>query len=171
PLRANLMSSHAEAVSLLEKDLATLSDWDVAARVRERPGRHLVAWMASHCPTRSRREEYITLLQRYIPVHSYGRCGNLTCIRGSSLGGRCWQETLQYNYSFYLAFENSLCDHYITEKLYNPLVFHIVPVVWGGADYSQYLPPHSYIDARQYSPYELATLLMRLHTHPEEYAR
>lgn len=63
---------------------------------------------------------------------SYGKCGNLTCVRGSPLGGQCWKETLQYNYSFYLAFENSFCDDYITEKLYNPLVYYMVPVVWGG---------------------------------------
>ena len=36
------------------------------------------------------------------------------------------------NYYFYLAFENSLCDEYITEKFFRTLKFNTVPVVMGG---------------------------------------
>ena len=35
----------------------------------------------------------------------------------------------------------------------------MVPVVYGGADYSQYAPPHSYIDARKFKPKQLAAYL------------
>ena len=34
-------------------------------------------------------------------------------------------------YKFYFAFENSLCDDYITEKFFNMLKHNIVPVVLG----------------------------------------
>ena len=37
---------------------------------------------------------------------------------------------------FYLAFENSFCDHYVTEKMWRWLKKDIVPVVMGKADYS-----------------------------------
>ena len=36
------------------------------------------------------------------------------------------------NYYFYLAFENSLCDEYITEKFFRTLNYNTVPVVMGG---------------------------------------
>ena len=39
------------------------------------------------------------------------------------------------NYYFYLAFENSLCDEYITEKFFRTLNYNTVPVVMGGPRY------------------------------------
>jgi len=38
-------------------------------------------------------------------------------------------------YKFYLAFENSLCTDYITEKFYQTLNRDIIPVVMGGGQY------------------------------------
>ena len=38
----------------------------------------------------------------------------------------------------------------------------MVPVVYGGANYSLLAPPHSYIDALDYSPQELADYLIKL---------
>ena len=73
-------------------------------------------------------------------------------------------QMVERNYKFYLSFENSHCDEYITEKLYNVMSMDIVPVVMGGANYSHALPPHSYIDASDFeNPRELAAYLMKLH--------
>ena len=58
---------------------------------------------------------------------------------------------LERDYKFYLAFENSICRDYATEKFYNPLFFSTVPIVYGGADYDRFAPPHSYIDVRNFS--------------------
>ena len=56
---------------------------------------------------------------------------------------------LERDYKFYLAFENSKCLDYVTEKFYNALLFSIVPVVYGGADYNAIgAPKNSYIDVR-----------------------
>ena len=38
----------------------------------------------------------------------------------------------------------------------------MIPVVYGGADYSSIAPPHSYIDARLFEPQELANYLSML---------
>ncbi|KAH8329920.1 hypothetical protein KR067_007643, partial [Drosophila pandora] len=104
------------------------------------------AWFVSHCETLSGREVLAEKLKEYFTVDIYGKCGTLSCARGDPY---C-DEMLDTDYLFYLAFENSICDDYVTEKLYSALRRNIIPVVFGGADYSRILPPHSYIDANQF---------------------
>ena len=49
---------------------------------------------------------------------------------------------------------------YVTEKFYRALTSGVVPIVYGGADYSQYAPPHSYISVADFaSPKDLADYL------------
>ena len=70
---------------------------------------------------------------------------------------------LEEKYKFYLSFENSICEDYITEKVWNILKLDIVPVVLGGADYASLLPPHSYIDVANFtSPKALAAYLKQV---------
>lgn len=70
------------------------------------------------------------------------------------------------NYLFYLAFENSNCDEYITEKLWwNAYQKNSIPVVMGStqATYKKLLPPDSYINIDDYaSPQVLANYLLWL---------
>ena len=54
-------------------------------------------------------------LSRYISVDIYGACGRKKCPRSSS--SRCF-DMLNKDYKFYLAFENSNCRDYITEKFF-----------------------------------------------------
>ncbi|XP_047494311.1 alpha-(1,3)-fucosyltransferase fut-1-like isoform X3 [Penaeus chinensis] len=82
-------------------------------------------------------------LQKHVTVDIYGACGTLTCIRGQS---DCYA-MLEKKYYFYLALENSLCEDYITEKLYYTLRNYVVPVVWGLGNYTRNAPPHSVINA------------------------
>ncbi|XP_069162670.1 alpha-(1,3)-fucosyltransferase C [Procambarus clarkii] len=174
PLRPNRMRDHATAVAGVKEALkrgASLEEVLGSSWLSLVNKPRVVAWMSGHCHTRSRREQYVAELKKYLPVDTYGQCGSLVCGPKSVLGGKCWEQVLQPNYSFYLSMENAFCDDYITEKLYNPLVHNIVPVVWGGADYRRYLPPHSYIDARHYHPKQLAGLLLRLHQDPVAYGR
>ena len=117
----------------------------------------LVAWMVSECARPSKRDEYVKLLQRFIPVDIYGKCGNMTCL--PRLSKKC-DQLLNKTYKFYLAFENNLCPEYITEKVYRRLREDVVPIVLGSAEYEKYLPAHSYISIRDFSsPRELAKYL------------
>ncbi|KAG0725399.1 Alpha-(1,3)-fucosyltransferase C [Chionoecetes opilio] len=63
-----------------------------------------------------------------------------------SIHGEC-MEMVGKTYKFYLAFENSLCRDYVTEKFFGSLWANVVPVVYGKGNYSAIAPPHSYIDA------------------------
>lgn len=124
----------------------------------------MVAWYVSHCFTQSRREKYVSLLRQYIPVDIYGGCYTLRCDLNhtSFLSTENCYNKLDQDYKFYLAFENSFCKDYVTEKFFDILQRRIIPIVMGGANYSAIAPPHSYIDAVQYSPRELAAYLKLL---------
>lgn len=130
----------------------------------------MAAWFVGHCVTTGRREDYISELQRYnITVDIYGGCGTLKC--GPPRSWKCYEEAAR-QYKFYLSFENMLCLDYVTEKFTRVLATNIVPVVFGGADYSHYGPPGSYINALQFdSPKALAEYLIYLDKNPKEYNR
>nr|CAH0110643.1 unnamed protein product [Daphnia galeata] len=132
---------------------------------------HVVAWMASHCETPSLRETYVRQLGKFIPVDIYGGCGNFRCSRNNShwlSDPKCY-DMIELKYKFYLSFENSICDDYVTEKFFEILNYDIVPVVYGGANYSQIAPPHSYIDALKFTPETLAKYLKLLDDNDELY--
>ncbi|XP_066953062.1 alpha-(1,3)-fucosyltransferase C-like [Macrobrachium rosenbergii] len=126
----------------------------------------LAAWFVTNCKAASKRQQFVKELQKFMPVDVYGPCGPLKC----DCGGECalkqpdyCYEMLQRDYKFYMAFENSLCKDYVTEKLFNTLRYNVIPVVYGLANYSHVAPPHSYIDAFDFgSAKELADYLLKL---------
>ena len=74
-----------------------------------------VAWFVSNCGGRNNRRGYADELAKYISVDVYGACGKHKCPRHSA--EKCF-EMLNNDYKFYLAFENSNCRDYITEKFF-----------------------------------------------------
>lgn len=106
-----------------------------------------VAWFASNCHTASRREDLVSQLAKYIPVHVFGSCGSYSC----PYGNESCNQMLENNYSFYLAFENSLCRDYVTEKTFRTMSYNVIPVVMSSFDNYSILPNGSYIDANKFS--------------------
>ncbi|CAH1785021.1 unnamed protein product [Owenia fusiformis] len=117
----------------------------------------------SNCFSRNNRLGYIHDLQRYINVDVYGQCGDLSC---SKLRENECSELLEKHYKFYLAFENSNCQQYITEKFFeNALRNHVIPVVMGGRrdNYVQMAPPNSFIHVKDFkNPESLAKYLIKI---------
>ncbi|KAI4501569.1 hypothetical protein M0802_003446 [Mischocyttarus mexicanus] len=126
-----------------------------------------IAWLVSNCPAKSGRWQYVKKLSQYINVDIYGQCGDSkTC----PFSRDCFHDLFEPQYFFYLSFENSLCQDYVTEKLYKALRYNIVPIVYGGANYSRFAPPNSYINALDYdSPEKLAEYLKQLIANQNEY--
>ena len=115
-----------------------------------------VAWLVSHCHTHSQREHYVEKLSKYIHVDIIGHCRNNSYCPSEE---KC-SEYIQEEYMFYLSFENSVCNDYVTEKFWNYLQGKLVPIVLGGADYAKIAPPHSFINALDYlDPKDLAEYL------------
>ncbi|XP_014468184.1 PREDICTED: alpha-(1,3)-fucosyltransferase C-like isoform X2 [Dinoponera quadriceps] len=118
-----------------------------------------VIWFVSNCNAKSGRLKYVEELEKHIGVDIYGKCGSHSCSKNQD----CFRDVVEPNYFFYLSFENSFCNDYVTEKLMNPLRYNVVPVVYGGANYSRFAPPNSYVNALDFeSPKELAAYLKYL---------
>ncbi|XP_017762673.1 PREDICTED: glycoprotein 3-alpha-L-fucosyltransferase A isoform X2 [Eufriesea mexicana] len=129
-----------------------------------------VAWFVSNCHPRNQRMHYAKELSKYIQVDIYGTCGSLRCPRSQSQA--CF-DMLDEDYKFYLAFENSNCKDYITEKFFvNGLGHNVLPIVMGAhpTDYARSAPYRSYIHVDEFeSPKELAEYLHRLDRNDELY--
>ncbi|CAI2723622.1 unnamed protein product [Schistosoma spindalis] len=103
----------------------------------------MIAWFVSNCDG-GPRMSYTKELMKYIKVDIYGACGDLMCGRYDS---KCF-ELLKNDYKFYLSFENSICQDYITEKFFlNALKNNVVPIVMGASksEYIRSAPSNSFI--------------------------
>lgn len=84
----------------------------------------------------------------------------MSCPR--SQGEKC-DHLLDSDYKFYLAFENSNCKSYITEKFFfTGLMRNVLPIAMGASpeDYERYAPMRSYIHVDDFeSPKKLAEYL------------
>ncbi|KAK3742642.1 hypothetical protein RRG08_025588 [Elysia crispata] len=137
---------------------------------------HDVAWFVSQCDRPSRRMEYVKRMRTQVGVHIYGLCGNFTCGSSGYHMGNKREECLNLlsrNYKFYLAFENSFCKDYVTEKFFN--LFNdvdTIPVVRGGFQYHKFFPAGIYIDAADFpSPESLGAYLRELARDEQRYVR
>ncbi|XP_066258422.1 glycoprotein 3-alpha-L-fucosyltransferase A-like isoform X2 [Euwallacea similis] len=124
----------------------------------------LVAILGSNCGGINHRWDYVRELQKYIDVDIYGRCGEkLRQKCPGHFGNDC---NAISNYLFYLAFENSNCNEYITEKLWwNAFHKNSIPIVMGSSPqtYKILLPPGSYINIDAFAkPKTLADYLLSL---------
>jgi hypothetical protein len=88
-----------------------------------------VALISNSWSDNSKRMEFINQLREHIVVDVYGSCGNKKC-PNSTIKNLC-KELIANEYKFYFAFENSLCNDYITEKFFATLKYNIVPIVLG----------------------------------------
>uniref|UniRef100_A0A2H1WPY7 Fucosyltransferase n=1 Tax=Spodoptera frugiperda TaxID=7108 RepID=A0A2H1WPY7_SPOFR len=131
------------------------------------------AWFVSNCNTISEREEYVNVLQTYLgdfnlKIDVYGACGTFQCPK--EIMNKCLDE-VEKKYYFFLAFENAISEDYVTEKVLLALNHYAVPIVYGGADYSRFLPPGSYLNAKQLGPYNLAKEMFDIIENREIYYR
>lgn len=98
------------------------------------------AWLVSHCDTPSQREMFVQKLiketSKYqLKIDIFGWCGDLKCPKDRM--EECYA-LIESDYYFYLSFENSFCEDYVTEKLLTALKHYAIPIVYGGANYTRY---------------------------------
>ena len=108
----------------------------------------LVVWTVSNCA--GKRFSYVNKLKQFVKVDIFGGCGSNNCPHRAGLPTEDCSKLLR-SYKFQLAFENTECLDYVTEKYWgSPLENGIVPIVMGGADYKEIAIPGSYINVLDY---------------------
>jgi len=122
---------------------------------------------------------------KYIQIDIYGNCGSyfknskpIPCSNDDTFQ-TCFSQLIN-SYRFYLAFENSLCDDYITEKYWkfysSSMIFNIniVNVVRGAKrnQYEKLTISNSFIFADDFeTPKLLADYLVKLISNPNMYMK
>eukprot|EP00727_Mastigamoeba_balamuthi_P009623 m51a1_g5283 hypothetical protein (400) ;mRNA; r:178215-179788 len=102
-----------------------------------------IVWVAMNCAASNRRQEFIKELMRHVRIDSFGSCLRNAQWNHRQLGRggnfTAFKEFLR-GYKFYLAFENSDCDDYVTEKYWRALEMGNVPIVLGAPNIDKYAP-------------------------------
>ncbi|TRY84238.1 hypothetical protein DNTS_028932, partial [Danionella cerebrum] len=136
-----------------------------------------VLYVQSDCNPPSDRDVYIQEIMKHIQVDSYGQCLHnkdlAPHLRDSNAMDDQGFYQLIAQYKFMLAFENAVCEDYITEKLWRALKLGVVPVYYGAPNIHKWLPDiHSAIvvDPSE-PPRKLADYLKRLDEDDEEYLK
>ena len=105
------------------------------------------AWLVSKCDVPSLRDKFVKKLKKHgLHVDKYGRCGKRLITDP--------EEMISGEYKFYLSFENSMCEDYVTEKFFKYFRYDTILVVRGGADYKKLLPKHTFIDTADFKSFE-----------------
>ena len=129
-------------------------------------------WIVSHCETYSRREDYVAILKQYISVDILGACGKKWHCGQRNIHDNCF-DALNTTYRYYLAFENSICQEYITEKFFENYKYNVIQVV--RADKSSKLTidisSKAYVNTNDFqNAHQLGKYLKNLSANPEMYA-
>jgi len=118
----------------------------------------------------SGRAGLLEALMREMPIDSYGKIHRNRSEAIERTGEA--KRALISRYKFTLAFENSICKDYVTEKFFDPLRAGSVPVYLGAPNVEEFAPgDNCYIDATRFdSPRALAQLLQTLAADDNAYA-
>lgn len=132
----------------------------------------LVCWISSNSISGTGaniRLKYYNELCKYVRVTVYGKAFS----GAMPLKNEDYYSTIG-SCKFYLAFENSIHDDYITEKLNGPMVAGTVPIVLGASreNYEQFVPADSFIHVDDFTePKALAKYLLELDQNHDMYIR
>ncbi len=101
------------------------------------------AWVAQNCRSSNHREQFVeAVMGAGVRVDSFGGClHNKDFPAGYQDTHESFIKLLS-KYKFYLSFENSLCRHYYTEKLFRSLEIGVIPILLNHPADSEYLLPH-----------------------------
>ncbi|OWF36759.1 Glycoprotein 3-alpha-L-fucosyltransferase A [Mizuhopecten yessoensis] len=134
---ATVLATYGEAVPLSKKERATFQSKNYSKNRTK-----MAASVIGNCYDDGKRYRIIHELSNYIHIDQYGKCGILSCPVSNS------KVCKSSDYRFRLAFENSNCRDYVSEKFWNALAEEVIPVVnWHYSNQRPpFVPPKSYIN-------------------------
>ena len=137
-----------------------------------------ILYVQTHCNVPSDRDRYVKELMKHIDVDSYGKCVNNKQLPANLQDPVESMDATEFydfiaRYKFHLAFENGICEDYITEKLIRPLHVGSIPIYRGSSSANDWMPNnHSIILVDDFdSPKKLAAFIKRLDENDDEYLK
>ncbi|EGT60447.1 hypothetical protein CAEBREN_09293 [Caenorhabditis brenneri] len=126
--------------------------------------------LISNCHTTSKRELALLALQKHINITIGGKCATDDRLKSICPPGvECLDVFEQY--PFYIAIENTVCNDYVTEKIWSRISVPSIPIVMRRRVYKNILPPKSFIAMDDYrNPIEMANHLRALEANATAYA-
>lgn len=136
-----------------------------------------IVYIQTGCDPPSDRDVYVEELMKYIKIDSYGKCLHNKDLPTKYVDPMTMDEKgfhdILAQYKFTLSMENAICEDYITEKLWRPLVLGSVPIYHGSPSVNDWMPNSKSIilidDFK--SPKELAEYINWLDDNDEEYLK
>lgn len=142
-------------------------DWEAIGASKTR----FCALLSSYVDrTVAKRAEFFRVLNRKRRVHSSGRGLNNTGFLAAP--GHSAKLSFLRPYRFTIAFENKERLGWTTEKMYDPLAVHTIPIFWGDQQTTRYFNPEAFIHAHNFrSLGELAEYVCHVDETPELYMK
>ncbi len=144
----------------------------IALNITPEQKKNKICMLISSRVNQSRREEYVAELMQYVDIDSYGWLYKNSSMEGEDKG---WESkiALYGQYKFVIAFENSILEDYVTEKLYDPLLAGSVPIYMGAPNVHEFTPASDCLINTDYftSPKELASYLKQCYEDDTEYMK
>lgn len=129
----------------------------------------IAAWIMNECPKRGqtpKNMELIRALQAHLRIDIAGPCGNLKCYSQEHCLGK-----IEKTYKFLVHIEDFFSPNYVSSDTYFIMRYNVVPIIFGAAKYSRFLPKESFISANSFaSADKLGELVHRLDSNIIEYA-
>ncbi|XP_017484488.1 PREDICTED: alpha-(1,3)-fucosyltransferase B isoform X1 [Rhagoletis zephyria] len=136
-------------------------------------------FLQSDCLTMSARTDYVVELMKYLSIDSYG-----DCLKNREIPESLQTDFLNHLYSnsikrfigqykFMISIENGICEDYITEKYWRPLIAGVVPIYFGSPTIRDWEPHNRsaiYISDFE-GPKELAKYILELDRNDTEYVK
>lgn len=127
----------------------------------------IICWIVTNWNPDYERSKYYETLKEHISVETYGKSFN------KHVSDEDYPKLVS-SCKFYLSFENSIHEDYITEKLYNPMSLGTVPVVLGPSrkNYEEFIPAEAFIHVDDFKTAEdLAAHLKLLDQNTDMYVK
>jgi alpha-1,3-fucosyltransferase len=101
------------------------------------------AWVANNCKSSNNREQAVqSIMNAGMKVDSFGGCIHNKDFPSGHNDTEDSLVKLLSRYKFYLSFENSICRHYYTEKLFRCFEAGVIPILLGHPADIEYFLPH-----------------------------
>jgi hypothetical protein len=161
-LEAEVVSLYSDPYAATKHPVHTIQEKNAFRKQGHAP----LSILVSNCMANNNRKEYIEELLKHIKVDSFGGC-----VHTKDMPPDNDKLKLISQYKFYLAFENSNCKDYVTEKYFQALHVGTVPIVFGAPNIDDFIPAnHSVINVEHFpSPKALAEYVKYLDENDDRY--